>query len=283
MLQKFRVLLEKNLPSKFKNILPKGYQRIGDVIIVSLHPKLVKYEKKIGEIILKNIPGARVVCRKVGPIKGEKKLPQIKVVAGEKNTETIHKEDGCIYKLDVKKLMFAKGNIKERHRLQKEVKEGEVVVDLFAGIGYFSIGIAKFCRPKIIYAIDINPTAIKYLKENIKLNGVEGVIKPMLGDCRKVVKKLGKVADRVIMGFLPKTYRFLNAAFSVLKEEGGIIHYHDSFKEEELFEKPIEILKNAAEKNGYKLSKILYKGIVKSYAPRIYHVVIDAKFSRSKD
>jgi tRNA wybutosine-synthesizing protein 2 len=282
MLEKFRFLLEKNLPSEVKDVLPKGYQRIGDIVIVTLHPKLFKYEKKIGEIILENIPGVRVVCRKVGPITGEKKVPQIKIIAGEKNTETIHKEDGCIYKLNVKKLMFSKGNINERHRLQNQVKDDEVIVDLFAGIGYFSIGIAKFCKPKIIYAIDINRNAIKYLKENIKLNGVENKITPILGDCRKVVKKLGKIADRVIMGFLPKTYRFLDAAFSVLKENGGIIHYHDLFKEEELFDVPIKIIKNAGIRNGYKLSKILYKGIVKSYAPRIYHVVIDAKFSRSK-
>jgi tRNA wybutosine-synthesizing protein 2 len=279
MSKRFRSILEKNFEN-FENILPKGYQKIGDIVIISLHPNLIKYEKKIGEIILKSIPNVRVVCRKIGPVKGEIKKPQLKVIAGDKNTETVHKEGKCIYKIDVRKVMFSKGNINERHRLQKQVKEGEVVVDLFAGIGYFSIGIAKFCNPKIIYAIDVNSIAIEYLKENIKLNKVEGKIVPILGDCREVVRKLGKVADRVIMGFLPGTYRFLDAAFSVLKEDGGIIHYHDAFKEEELFEKPIEILKNAAERNGYKLSEILYKGIVKSYAPRIYHIVIDAKFSR---
>ena len=279
MLKKIRTILKERFP-EFENILPKGYQRVGDILIVSLHPSLIKHEKEIGEIILKNIPNVRVVCRKTGPVKGETKKPQLKVIAGDKNTETIHKEGKCIYKLDVRKVMFSKGNINERHRLQKQVKEGEVIVDLFTGIGYFSVGIAKFCNPKIIYAIDVNPIAIKYLKENIKLNKVEGIIVPILGDCREVVKKLGKVADRVIMGFLPRTYRFLDSAFSVLKEEGGIIHYHDAFKEEDLFEKPIEILKNVAEGNGYKLSKILYKGIVKSYAPRIYHIVIDAKFSK---
>jgi tRNA wybutosine-synthesizing protein 2 len=279
MSKRFRSVLEKNFEN-FENILPKGYQKIGDIVIISLHPSLIKYEKKIGEIILKNIPNVRVVCRKTGPVEGEIKKPQLKVIAGDKNTETIHKEGKCIYKMDVRKIMFSKGNINERHRLQKQVKEGEVIVDLFAGIGYFSIGIAKFCNPKIIYAIDVNPIAIEYLRENIKLNKVEGKIVPILGDCREVVRKLGKIADRVIMGFLPGTYRFLDSAFSVLKEEGGIIHYHDVFKEEELFEKPIEILKNAAERNGYKLSEILYKGIVKSYAPRIYHIVIDTKFSR---
>jgi len=279
MIKKFRIILDEILP-EFKEILPRGYQKIGDIVVISLHPNLIKYEKKIGETILKNLPNVRVVCRRIGPVKGEMKEPQLKVIAGEENTETIHKEGKCIYKLDVRKIMFSKGNINERHRLQKQVKEGEVIVDLFAGIGYFSIGIAKFCKPKIIYAIDVNPTAIEYLKENIRLNKVEGKIVPIVGDCREVVRKLGKIADRVIMGFLPGTYRFLDSAFSVLKEEGGIIHYHDTFKKEELFEKPIEILRNAAERNGYKLSEILYKGIVKSYAPRIYHIVIDAKFSR---
>jgi len=279
MVKKIRTILEEKFP-EFKNILPRGYQRIGDIVIISLHPDLIKYEKEIGKIILKNIPNVRVVCRKAGPVKGETKQPQLKVIAGEKNTETIHKEGDCIYKLDVRKIMFSKGNVNERHRLQKQVKEGEIIVDLFAGIGYFSIGIAKFCKPKAIYAININPIAIEYLKENIKLNKVEGKIIPILGDCREVVRKLGKIADRVIMGFLPGTYTFLDSAFFVLKEEGGIIHYHDAFKEEELFEKPIKILENAAERNGYRLSEVLYKGIVKSYAPRIYHIVVDAKFSK---
>jgi len=99
-----------------------------------------------------------------------------------------------------------------------------------------------------------------------------------LGDCREVVKKLGPIADRVIMGYLPETWKFLPYALKVIKPTGGIIHYHDVFRKEELYEKPIQILKEIAEKEKFNLIKILYRGIVKQYAPRIYHIVIDAFF-----
>jgi tRNA wybutosine-synthesizing protein 2 len=176
--------------------------------------------------------------------------------------------------------MFSKGNLEERGRIAKLVKEKDIIVDLFSGIGYFSIPIAKFAKPSKIYTIDINPVAILYLQKNIQLNKVEGKIEPIFGDCREVVNKLGKIADRVIMGYLPNTMNYLDSAFSVLKKEGGIIHYHDIFKEEEIWDKPIEILKNYAVKNGYKLIETVNKKIVKSYAPKVYHVVIDAKFSK---
>jgi tRNA wybutosine-synthesizing protein 2 len=264
-------------PAELKS-LPSGYQRIGNIVLISIKPALTKHEKSIGKILLSTIPNVKSICKR-GAIRGEERIPKIKIIAGSKITETIHKEGGCLYKLDVRKLMFAKGNVKERHRLQELVKDDEVIVDMFAGVGYFSIGLAKFANPLKIYSIDKNPIAIKYLKENVKLNKIQHKIIPILGDCKIVVKKLGKIADRVIMGYLPKTFKFLPYAFEVLKKEGGMIHYHDIFKEEDLWDKPIKILEDAARKNGYILEKVLHKRIVKSYAPKVYHIVVDAKFS----
>ena len=154
------------------------------------------------------------------------------------------------------------------------VREGEVVVDMFAGIGYFTIPIAVLAKPSKIYAIDLNPVSIDFLKENIKLNGVEKKVIPILGDCREVVQKLGSIADRVIMGYIPNTYKFIPYALKVVKRTGGIIHYHDIAKQEDLFEKPINTLKEAILKHNFNI-KILYRGIVKSYAPKVYHIVID--------
>jgi tRNA wybutosine-synthesizing protein 2 len=273
--------LKDELTQEQLKFLPSGYQKIGDIVIVNINPEIAEFKNEIGKIILKKIPNTRTVCNKIGNITDEERLPQIEIVAGDDNTETIHKEHGCLYKLDVSKVMFSKGNLKERHRLQELIKPNETVVDMFCGVGYFSIPIANFAKPSKIYAIDINPDAILYLNENIHLNKVEGKIDVILGDCREVVKKLGKIADRVIMGYLPNTSKYLDSAFAVLKEK-GIIHYHDVFKEEDLWDKPIEILKKSAEENGYVLEKILDKIIVKSYAPRVFHVVIDGKFLKRK-
>ncbi len=272
--------LKDELTSEQLELLPSGYQKIGDIIVVNINPEITEFENEIGKLILKNIPKIRTVCSRTGSIISEERLPQMKVIAGDENTETIHRENGCLYKLDVSKIMFAKGNLKERHRLQELVKPNETIVDMFCGIGYFSIGIAKFAKPSKTYAIDINPESILYLRENIQLNKVSN-IEPILGDCREVAKKLGKIADRVIMGYLPNTSEYLDSAFAVLKEK-GVIHYHHVFKEEDLWDRPIEILKKSAEKNGYVLKEILYKGIVKPYAPKVFHAVIDAEFLKSK-
>ncbi len=274
-------VLKDELTQEQLKFLPSGYQKIGDIVIVNINPEIAEFENEIGKIILKKIPNTRTVCSRTGSVFGEERLPQIEVITGDENTETIHRENGCLYKLDVSKIMFSKGNLKERHRLQQLIKPNEIIVDLFSGIGYFSISIAKFAKPSKIYAIDINPDAILYLNENIHLNKVEGNIEAILGDCREVVRKLGKIADRVIMGYLPNTSKYLDSAFVVLKEK-GIIHYHDVFKEEDLWDKPTEILKKSAEKNGYILEEIIDKRIVKSYAPKVFHIVIDGKFLKRK-
>jgi len=267
-------LLKDTLPPNYIDLLPSSYQRIGDIIIVALDEKLVPYESIIGDAILKKFGNVRTVCRKLKGISSELRLPSVKVIAGDKNTITIHRENNCLYKLDVAKVMFAKGNAKERRRVAQLVREGEVVVDMFAGIGYFTIPIAVLAKPSKIYAIDLNPVSIDFLKENIKLNGVEKKVIPILGDCREVVQKLGSIADRVIMGYIPNTYKFIPYALKVVKRTGGIIHYHDIAKQEDLFEKPINTLKEAILKHNFNI-KILYRGIVKSYAPKVYHIVID--------
>lgn len=256
--------------------LPSGFQRIGNIIIVNLKPELKQFKGEIGEIILDCFRDVKTVCNKFGRAKNQTRTPSIGVIAGD-GTETIHTENGCFYKIDVAKLMFAKGNVRERGRLPLLVKPGETVVDMFCGLGYFTIPIAKLAKPKKIYAIDINPIAIDFLKENIKLNLVS-CVETILGDNRTV--SLPEKADRVIMGYLPRTYEFLPAAFGFLKDN-GVIHYHDTFRENELWEKPRKILGEQAQKAGYWLDKISYKAVVKQFAPRICHIVIDAKFRRT--
>ncbi|MCD6215601.1 MAG: class I SAM-dependent methyltransferase family protein [Candidatus Aenigmarchaeota archaeon] len=256
--------------------LPSSYQRIGDIILIKLFGEAARQKKKISKAILEMFPYIKTVCSIKG-ISGEYREPVVELIAGDKSTITIHKEHGCLFKLDVRKIMFSKGNLSERRRLVGQVRPGETIVDMFAGIGYFSIGIAKNTKAKKIYAIEKNPVSFGYLKENIKLNKIKN-IKPILGDCRDV--KIKEKADRVIMGYFPGTERFLSTALSFLKDS-GIIHYHNIYKENELWKNPLEELKKTADKNSYSI-KVLKKKKVKSVAPHVYHIVIDCLCERKK-
>lgn len=259
-------------------LLPSGFQTIGFVAVLNLKPELMEFKEKIAECVLEILPNIKTVCIKFDAIKGSNRTPSVEKVAGN-GTETVHSENGCLYKLDVTKVMFSKGNTKERGRLPHLVNKSETIVDMFAGIGYFSIPIAKKNPPAKIFAIDTNPISVQYLKENIKLNKIKN-IEPIECDNRKAPENLKGIADRVLMGYLPGTDRFLDAAFWFLKPEGGVIHFHDIYKDSELWKKPTSILKKSGEKHGMDL-KISDKHVVKQYSPKTQHIVIDAEFRKN--
>ncbi|MGZ7048434.1 MAG: class I SAM-dependent methyltransferase family protein, partial [Methanobacterium sp.] len=146
---------------------------IGDILVLKKEPNDLQELLKLPEV-------KRIV--KLGRINGPKREPDVEILVGD-NTETIHRENHCFYKLDVSKIMWSKGNTTERQRIAKIAEDGEIVVDMFAGIGYFSIPIAVHSIPQKIYSIEINPVSYGYLKENIILNDVENVIEPIYGDC----------------------------------------------------------------------------------------------------
>ena len=277
MLKPIKELLSEELGDELSKkeflLLPSSYQKIGNIVILNLKKELWKYDKIIGKIILEKIPSTKSVFRRTGFIETELRTPQIKLISGVNNTVTTNKEHGIIYKLDVRKIMFSKGNLNERKRIVKQIRKGEIIVDMFAGIGYFSLGLAKFSVAKKIYAIEINPKSYEYLLENMRLNKVGNKVVPILGDCIVEIPKLGRIADRVIMGLLPSCKEYLKDAMKVVKPNGSI-HYHGVAKEDE--DKLFEDVEKAAEKEGRKV-KLIKKTKVKSYAPKIYHWVLDCE------
>ncbi len=264
-------LLRDRLTQDELRLLPSGWDRIGHVALLLLQSRLMGRAPEIGEVLLQ-LRGVRTVAVRTGGITGRERRPKIRVVAGEPQTETVHKEHGCEFKLDVARVMFARGNIYERGRVAKLVRPGEVVVDMFAGVGQFTLPIAKNAKPERVYAIELNPVAFGYLEENVKLNRVGNVVKPLPGDCVKVAP-LG-VADRVIMGILHVTHRYLSLAFEVLKPKGGVIHYHESVPSRIGFRRPVDRVRKAA---GGRRIRVLKARVVKRYSPGVNHVVIDAK------
>lgn len=257
-----------SLSEEEKKLLPSGWQVLGDIIIVSLNEELKNRKKEIGSALLLLHPGCKTVLLDRG-IKGRTRQPEREIIAGEK-TETIHKENGCFFKLDAMRLMYSKGNLAERKRIAN-FGRGEVVVDMFAGIGYFSIPMAVHSKPKKILAIEINPLAFGYLKENITLNKVEDIVEPVQGDCALVTPP--GTADRVVMGYLD-AYEYLRWGIRALLA-GGVMHYHEAVPEA-VMRRPVERIIAEAIKQGRK-AEIIGMRCIKKYSPGVWHVVVDAR------
>ena len=206
---------------------------------------------------------------KIDHIQGTKREPVYNILYGNE-TETIHKENGCLFKLDLSKVMWSKGNNNERLRIAKLVEDNEVVLDMFAGIGYFSIPIGVHSNAKHIYSIEINPNSYFYLCENIKLNKLDNIT-PILGDCMVHAPKYK--ADRIIMGYVKTTHHYLNVAINSLNE-GGILHYHETVPEKLMNTRPLERIISQA---GNREVELLKLNKIKKYAPGVEHVVLDVK------
>jgi tRNA wybutosine-synthesizing protein 2 len=172
--------------------------------------------------------------------------------------------------------MFSKGNLKERREIASFVKDGELIVDMFAGIGYFSLPIGKHSNAEKIYSIEINPYSFNSLLENIKINHLEDRIIPIKGNCREEVLKLsgsGIRADRIIMGVFPAPIDSIKEALTLTKEEGSIFHFEGVAEKEDHFSL-FNNFNEVARSEQYKSELQSYR-LVKSYGPNLYHTVLD--------
>ncbi len=268
---KIREALAGKIPEPLIALLPDKWESVGDVLILKLPERLKPYEKTIAQAYSK-ILEMRSVLNDYGGISGEFREPKFDWIYGDKNTETTHLENGIRYTLDPAKVMFASGNVEERIRMSKLKCRGEVVVDMFAGIGYFTLPLAVYGKPAKIYACEINPVSVSYLRRNAEQNGVSKIVEPLLGDCRKAAPE--GVADRVVMGYVRGTKNFLGKAMRILKPEGGILHYHETYPNALLPQKAKEDIEKAAEGAGRR-AEILRLAEVKSYSPGVSHIVVD--------
>ncbi len=259
------------------SLLPRGFQTLGDVIILKLKPELFNKKEIIGKAYLGLLPSIRSIYLNKGKITGAFREPEeIEFLAGINNPIVEHKEHGITYRFDITKIMFSKGNLKERKILATLVKDGEIVVDMFAGIGYFSLPIGKHSNAKKIYSIEINPNSFKFLIENIKINHLEEKIVPISGNCKEEVLKLsdsGIKADHVVMGVFPAPIDYIKTALTLTKEKGTIFHF-EGVVEKEDYMSLFNEFNDVAMSQSYICDLKSYR-IVKSYGPKLYHVVLD--------
>ncbi|NMC76856.1 MAG: class I SAM-dependent methyltransferase family protein [Candidatus Methanofastidiosa archaeon] len=264
-----REILSEKIPSSLLLKL-RAFDAIGNIALIQLSDELIPYSKIIGEALLQLNPFIKAVFRK-DSIEGEYRVPKLELIAGEHITETVYREFGVRILLDVSKVYFSPRLSEERKRIASLVRKDDIILDMFCGVGPFSLMISKKSDPKKIYSIDINETAIYYLKKNIALNKTYNII-PIHGDSREEIKKL-EPPDRIIMNLPHSSFEFLPDVFSTF--DRGIVHFYCV---SENIKKVKERIIEESNKYGKEI-EFLSERVVKSYSPNTDIYCIDFDFS----
>jgi tRNA wybutosine-synthesizing protein 2 len=254
--------------------LPNGYQRLGRVLVLRLPARLRPHFAEIGRAWQAELGVATVLVR-TGPIAGALREPTVERIAGD-GTETEVVEHRIRWRFDAARVMFAAGNRTERARMGRLVRPGEDVVDLFAGIGYFSIPMARAEPTVRVRAVEVNPVAHRYLLENAALNGVGSRVDCRLGDNRVLPLEPGR-AHRVVMGYLPDAVPWTARAIGLLRPEGGWLHVHAVEDARGPIPHAVARVRAAIAVAGGTEAGDPTGREVKPYGPGRTHVVVDAR------
>ncbi len=232
-----------------------------------------KRGKKEALELMERYANVKSVLKKQGGRAGVYRVYRLRLLAGEKNTEVLHREYGMVFKLDPRKVYFSPREADERQRLAQSAKEGERILVMFSGVAPYAIAIAKRKNCEIV-CIEINKKAVEYANENIRLNNIIGSVENFCADIKKVCGNLGKF-DRIIMPLPETAYKFLPQAFETAKK-GTIIHLYGISEEKNLFSDVEEKAKKIAKMRKIKF-KITSRQKVLPFGVRMWKVRIDLK------
>ncbi|HXV50955.1 MAG TPA: class I SAM-dependent methyltransferase family protein [Nitrosopumilaceae archaeon] len=270
--------LESVLSEKESTEIFSAFDQIGDIIIVRIPDSLLDKKEIIGKTLLEQIKNANTVFYQSSPVEGDFRIRDLELLAGKNKTQTEYKEFGCRFLVDVEKVFFSPRLSTERNRIADLVEDGETVINMFGGIGMFSIMAAKK-KKCTVYNIDINPDAAKLCEKNISLNKLAGNVISLHGDATQIInEKLKGKGDRVLMLLPERSDEFLDSAIDSAKKN-GIIHYYSHIHADKKTLAPKLSEKHFLEITPVK-SEILYSRMVRAVGPRYYQTVVDVKISK---
>jgi len=285
------MLLRKRLKNKLVNVISpeslnkifSSFDIIGNIVIIKIPHDSLQDTGAIAKQIMVTHKNIKSVFLQKSPVKDDFRVRDLILLEGENETITNYKENGCIFSVDVKNCYFSPRLSFERSRIASKVLPNEKVVNMFSGVGCFSILIAKKIPSAIVYSIDVNPTAYHFMQQNVKLNNVHRRVFPLLGDSKELVlTSLQGVADRVLLPLPEKALEYLPYALSALKKEGGWIHYYDfqhAIKSENPLEKTGKKVIDTLDKLGASYD-FLSSRIVRSIGPNWYQTVFDININK---
>jgi tRNA (guanine37-N1)-methyltransferase len=259
------------VPSSFDVLGSKGEA----VAIIEIPDEIQEYESVIAETLMEIHKNVKSVLAKSSERYGELRLRDYRLIAGDPDTEIIHKESGCRFKLDPCVTYFSARESSERERICSQITGPEDVLVMFSGIGPFPICIAKHNKEANCTGVELNEDAHKYCLENIKLNKVQDRVTAILGDVREVCPSLGKQYDRVLMPLPKGAYLFLNITVPLVKP-GGILHFYHWASNDDPYSDAFKLVESAA--SEYNRKCVFREGVrVSKYSPGISKVRIDVQ------
>ena len=232
-----------DLPPDLKALLPASMDFIGDVAVMKLLEELEPHKHEIAHALVK-AKSVRAVALDRG-VQGDLRVRNLEFLIGGEKTTATHREYGLSYEMDLAKVYFSPRLASERKRIASMVKEGEIVFDMFCGIGPFSLMVAKYGAPKKVYSVDINPNAIEYIERNIAINRLGDKIVPILDDARRVARSIEK-ADRIIMNLPMSAFDFFGDALHAAKKK-CMIHYYEILDREKVDDRKNDLRNKAKE------------------------------------
>ncbi len=277
------------IPENYFSIIPKSYDIIGNIAILEFEKpsqigdyEFSEYRTLIADAVIGVNKNVQSVFEKKSEIKGDYRLREFAHLSGENKSETTHRENGCQFNLDIKKTYYTPRLIYERRRISNlQIQDNEIIVDMFAGVGPFSIQIAKVNHVKI-HAFDVNPHAYNYLQENIEINKLKEEVLPyninireLLHPSNQIGKQLYGTVDRVIMNLPEQSIYFIDVTCFLMKKSGGILHFYQISEKPNPIEKTIKDLDKKLNDYNWVIAEIENSKIVKSYSPKAELVGID--------
>jgi tRNA (guanine37-N1)-methyltransferase len=276
--KRLRNLLHSFLSSGDIDRVYTSYDIVGNIAIIRLPYASPELAQNVAKAIMSINKNVKTVLVQESPVAGAFRLRRLTHVAGENKTSTVHKEYGCLFSVDVEKCYFSPRLSHERMRIARMIEPDETVVNMFAGVGCFSIIIAKHSSAAKVFSIDVNPAAVQFMQENIRLNRVYSKIIPLLCDAKEIIyNRLQGVADRVLMPLPEKALEYLPCAVSALKASGGWIHIY-GFEHATKTESPIEKAKLKVAKAIAALGvdfEVSFVRVVRSTGPNWYQLAAD--------
>ncbi|CAM8906693.1 unnamed protein product [Rhodiola kirilowii] len=281
-------LLKRNdLSEDLLEQLPARWERLGDIVVLPVTSFKDEIWDSLGDELWSTVAkslGARRLARQGRVASTGTRDSNLEILVGE-NGWVEHRENGIVYSFDATKCMFSWGNLSEKLRMARMDCRDEIIVDLFAGIGYFVLPFLVRANAKQMYACEWNPNAIEALRRNLQANSVTEKCVVLEGDNRLTAPK--GIANRVNLGLLPTSELSWETAVRALRSDGGMLHVHANVKDSEegawttyLKERIWDLAKS--EGRSWDIS-IDHVEKVKWYAPHIRHLVADVRCTKKQE